>query len=257
LIGCYSCHKGPGNDSINTNAPPSVANVSTTTSNDKPVAMTLSTSGVPLRIISQPANGSIGLSGATATYFPSPGFVGIDTFTFAAYDGSKNSNLATGSVNVAQGPFSIGATAHVPPSYPAGWPAPFAVVPTITNQAAAAAFEWDFGDGSARSTNQYASHSFAASGGYIWTVISRVSTVSVTNSGIISIGGPMRLASAAVGSSLVVSWPANLAGVVVEQSPSLGAGAIWIPATNIVYNGTVSVSPAAVGSQFFRLRQVQ
>ena len=88
---------------------------------------------VGLRIISQAANGSIGLNTNTgvATYFPNPGFVGTDTFTFAAYDGSKNSNLATGTVAVAQGPFSLVAAAHVPPTYNAGWPVAFVPQPTM------------------------------------------------------------------------------------------------------------------------------
>ena len=113
IIGCYTCHNGPGNDSANGSTAPTASNVTTNTTNDKSVAMTLPAtgSGLTLRIISQPANGSVGLSGAVATYFPDPGFVGTNKFTFAAYDGSKNSNLATGTVAVAQGPFSITAIA--------------------------------------------------------------------------------------------------------------------------------------------------
>ena len=99
-----------------------------------------------------------------ATYFPNPGFVGTDRFTFAAYDGSRNSTLATGTVTVAQGPFSIGAAAYVPPTYPAGWPVAFTVVPTVTNNAAPVTFDWNFGDGSAHSTNQYAAHAYALAG---------------------------------------------------------------------------------------------
>jgi PKD repeat protein len=259
LIGCYSCHNGPSNDSINTNAPPGVANVSTNTTNDKAVTMTLSTGTVPLRIISQPVNGSVGLSGNTATYFPNPGFIGADTFTFAAYDGSKNSNLGTGTVSVVQGPYSIRATALVPPSYPAGWSAPFGVVATVTNQAASPSFEWDFGDGSAHSTNQLASHSFATVGIYTWTVISRASSASATNSGLITISEPMRLLTAASGSALTLSWPYNLADVIIEQTPVLSPSAIWTPATNIMSsgNGVVSVVPVPAGNQFFRLRQVR
>jgi hypothetical protein len=40
------------------------------------------------------------LNGNVATYFPEPGFAGTDTFTFAAYDGAKNSALATGTITV-------------------------------------------------------------------------------------------------------------------------------------------------------------
>jgi hypothetical protein len=114
IIGCYTCHNGPSDDSGNLSLPPTVTGVITNTTNDKAVAMSLPATGtgLTLRIISQPADGSVGLSNNVATYFPNAGFVGSDTFTFAAYDGSKNSSLATGTVVVAQGPFSIGATAH-------------------------------------------------------------------------------------------------------------------------------------------------
>ena len=128
-----------------------------------------------------------------ATYFPNPGFVGTDQFTFAAYDGSKNSNLATGTVVVAQGPFSIGAAAYVPPTYPAAWPVAFTVVPAVTNNAAPVTFDWDFGDGSTHSTNQYAAHAYALPGTYNWSVISTVSTASTTNNGTIVIGDPVQL----------------------------------------------------------------
>src|SRR4029079_3695041 len=45
LIGCYNCHNGPGNDSPNTSATQTVANVSTNTTNDKTVAMVLTVTG--------------------------------------------------------------------------------------------------------------------------------------------------------------------------------------------------------------------
>jgi hypothetical protein len=259
FIGCYLCHSGPGNDSLNTNAPPTVTNISTNTTNDKSVAMTLTTGIVPLRIISQPANGSVGLTGGTATYFPNPGFVGSDAFTFAAYDGAKNSNLGTGTVSVAQGPFSISAAALVPERYPAAWAAPFSVVPFVNYHAATPGFEWDFGDGSPRSTNQFATHSFAVGGTFVWSVISRVYGTSTTNTGQITVGQSMRLAVVASGPTLTISWSNNLADVVLEQAAMLDAAAVWTPATNIVAfgNGTVSVRLAGAGNRFFRLRQVR
>jgi hypothetical protein len=53
-----------------------------------------------LRIVSQPAHGTVGLSGRTATYFPESGFSGSDSFTFAAWDGSTDSNLGSVAVSV-------------------------------------------------------------------------------------------------------------------------------------------------------------
>ncbi len=102
IIGCYTCHNGPGGDSANTSVAPTVGDVTTSTAAGQPVALVLPAAGgnLTLRIISQPVSGSVGLSNNVATYFPPAGFSGTATFTFAAYDGSKNSQLATATVIV-------------------------------------------------------------------------------------------------------------------------------------------------------------
>jgi len=109
IIGCYACHNGPGSDGGNSSVPPTVSNVSASTTAGTAVAMTLPAtgSGITLRIISQPAHGTVGLSGNVATYYPDADFSGADGFTFAAYDGAKNSNLGTGTVTVAGGPVVV------------------------------------------------------------------------------------------------------------------------------------------------------
>ena len=104
-IGCYACHNGPSNEGANRNRPPSVSNASLTTTEGMPKSILLIASdpdGNPLtlRIVSQPANGTVALSGSTAIFHPHPSFTGTDTFTFAAWDGSTNSNLGTVSVAV-------------------------------------------------------------------------------------------------------------------------------------------------------------
>ncbi len=101
-IGCYTCHRGPYDDDMNTNPPPAIANVSAQTMAGVPVDIILpgSVAGVNTGIISQPQNGSIGFTNGVATYFPFEGFTGLDAFTFAGYDGAKNSALATGTVRV-------------------------------------------------------------------------------------------------------------------------------------------------------------
>ena len=101
-VGCYTCHNGPSSDSMNTSAAPVVNDVTAQTAAGQPVTIVLPVSGTNavLRIISQPANGTVGLNGNTATYFPFDGFTGTDTFTYAAYDGAKNSRLATGTITV-------------------------------------------------------------------------------------------------------------------------------------------------------------
>lgn len=53
-----------------------------------------------MRIVSQPSGGTAALSGSTATYFPSTGFEGADTFTYASSSGGPDSSLATVTVTV-------------------------------------------------------------------------------------------------------------------------------------------------------------
>ncbi len=106
IIGCYTCHSGPSNDDANSSLAPVVSSVSASTWTGHSVSFTLPVSGAnaTLRIISQPAHGTAGLSNSTATYFPDSGFAGSDSFTFAAYDGSKNSILATATITVTTNP---------------------------------------------------------------------------------------------------------------------------------------------------------
>jgi hypothetical protein len=110
-IGCYLCHNGPGGSGTPP-AAPTVSNVSASTTAGQPVSMVLPATGtsLTLRIITQAANGTVGLSNNIATYFPDAGFSGTDTFTFAAYNGSKNSQLGTGTVTVAGSPAVVAPT---------------------------------------------------------------------------------------------------------------------------------------------------
>ena len=104
-IGCYTCHLGPHNGDPNPDHGAVVTGASVSTPTDVPAVLPLSArdpDGDPLtlRIVSQPSHGTTGLSGTLATYIPDPGFAGIDRFTFAAWDGSSDSNLGTVIVNV-------------------------------------------------------------------------------------------------------------------------------------------------------------
>ena len=85
--------------------PAVVQNNSAAADNGIPVDIPLGASDqdgdlMTLRIVSQPANGTVALNGTTATYFPFDGFSGVDTFTFAAWDGWTDSNLGTVTVTV-------------------------------------------------------------------------------------------------------------------------------------------------------------
>lgn len=104
-IGCYTCHRGPNNDDPNPNRAAVASNTSSHTATDVPVSIPLTArdadgDALALRIVSQPAHGTTGLVGTLATYKPEPGFAGVDRFTFAAWDGATDSNLATVTVSV-------------------------------------------------------------------------------------------------------------------------------------------------------------
>ncbi|MGA8278208.1 MAG: Ig-like domain-containing protein [Rhodanobacteraceae bacterium] len=103
-ISCYACHNGPSSDHGNPNHPAVVSDTSAS-SDGTPVAIALSATdadgdALTLRIVSQPAHGTVALSVTTATYFPERGFTGTDTFTYAAWDGDTDSNLGSGIVEV-------------------------------------------------------------------------------------------------------------------------------------------------------------
>ncbi len=106
-VGCYTCHSGPSSENGNSNAAPAVADASATTPFGTPVILSLSATdanrdALELRIVRQPAHGTAGLSGQAATYIPEPGFAGTDEFTFAAWDGSTDSNLGNATIAVAE-----------------------------------------------------------------------------------------------------------------------------------------------------------
>jgi hypothetical protein len=120
-VTCYTCHNGPNDMRPSTNRAPIAFNAGvvmmpsphrTPIASNAPVAMSgvsvsivlraMDSDGSPVsvRIVSQPHNGTVALSAATATYYPNPGFHGADSFNFAASDGLTDSNLATVALRV-------------------------------------------------------------------------------------------------------------------------------------------------------------
>ncbi|MFA6291899.1 MAG: BACON domain-containing carbohydrate-binding protein, partial [Victivallales bacterium] len=104
-IGCYNCHNGPNSESSSSNTPAVVRNLTASTTVGKAVAIPLQASDannntLTLRVVSQPSNGTAGLSGTVITYFPDAGYAGSDTLTYAAWDGSTDSNLGTINITV-------------------------------------------------------------------------------------------------------------------------------------------------------------
>jgi PKD repeat protein len=258
-VGCFGCHNGPGNDNMNGSLTPAVANVSTNTSNNNPVAMLLPLTGAGAiaRIISQPENGAVALSNNVILYAPNAGFVGSDTFTFAAYNGAKNSGLATGFVSVVQGPVGLGLAGLAPPSYPAQWPVAFTAIPAVTNSSAAPTFDWDFGDGTPHSTNQFATHAFQSPGMYVWTILASVPGASAVDAGITIVSEPILLRAGRNGNALNLSWPQTMADTLLEGSSALEPSANWRWITNspVANGGLLNVNLDAAETQFFRVRR--
>jgi hypothetical protein len=265
-IGCYDCHNGPSNEDPTANTPATVGNLDTNTVSGGVVSMVLpalDANGNPLtlRIVTQPSHGSVGISNRVATYFSEPGYVGSDTFTFAAFDTWAESNLGKVTVSVAQGPFSISAKALVPPSYPANWPAPFSLVATPVNVNAAPSIEWDFGDASPLSNQPYPTHSYRLPGSYNWSVkitVQSGSTTATTNlTGTIIVGAPVSLEYLLSGTSVILTWARTTAEALLEETSALSPAANWTTCTNVVELGSAwSVTVPSSGSKFYRLRKL-
>jgi hypothetical protein len=123
-IGCYTCHLGPHEGDANPNRAAVVTGASLSTPVDVPLSITLNAhdpdgDSLSLRIVTQPGHGTTGLNGTLATYVPETGFAGIDSFTFAAWDGSTDSNLGTITVDVGESvgtatPTPTGSVGHTP-----------------------------------------------------------------------------------------------------------------------------------------------
>ncbi len=267
-VTCYDCHNGANSSDPSANTPPVVAGISTNTTSGQPVDMSLPASDangnvLALRVISQTAHGSVGLSNLVATYFPDTGFVGNDSFTFTANDGTSDGNLATGTVAVAQGTFGITAVARVPSTVPQDWPAPFGVTPSPSNVTATASVDWNFGDGSSQSASPFTNHAYSVAGTYHWTVICSVQAgatqASVTNTGTIVVTAPQTVEAGVVSGELVFAWPKFAGDSILEWTSELGPAAVWNVDTNRPVIGPNNIGVVVGnpgGVRFYRLRKL-
>ncbi len=104
-VSCYECHNGPRGEGRPPAAPVVASGVllagpASAASLTALVAVTPAT-GTTLRIVQQPAHGTAGVAGNVVTYYPAAGYVGTDTFTYAASNGTRESNLGTATVTLA------------------------------------------------------------------------------------------------------------------------------------------------------------
>lgn len=190
-VGCYACHNGPSSSSASPNTPAVVVSLATSTVAGAAVPVRLTATdangnALTLRVVSQPQHGSLSLLGTNATYFPDPTFVGRDRFTYAAWDGSTDSNLATGTIDVAQGACLLTASAAAPTSGIAGASLPLWSRSSVGQCSNGISQTWSFSDGGA-DTNANACHVFAQAGVHTWTLVVRAGAVAVTNSGTLTI----------------------------------------------------------------------
>jgi PKD repeat protein len=192
-VGCYMCHNGPSSESRNSNRAAVASNGSASTSAPTPVAIPLTATdpdgnALTLRVVTQPVNGTVGLTGTTATYYPFPGTSGTDTFSFAAWDGSVDSNLATVTVTVTAAQCTLTVAASGPSTAAPGTAVPFTAVPSAgSNCAGELTYDWDFGDGTTHSTTQNTSHAYGASGTYRWTLVASLAGVTASANGNIAV----------------------------------------------------------------------
>jgi hypothetical protein len=196
-IGCYTCHRGPNEEDRNNNRAPVVNNVTASTDEDVPVEIPLSASdadgdSLSLRIVSQPANGTVGLAGTVATFYPFAGFSGSDGFTYAAWDGSTNSNLGTGTIEIApaDSQCSLSCRAEVTIRSWVGKNVEFHGSSESSNCGGSVAYEWDFGDDSSVVRGQEVGHTYSTVGTFDWrlrvlrdgAVCETTGTIAINNS---------------------------------------------------------------------------
>jgi PKD repeat protein len=191
-VSCYMCHNGPSGSGTSTNRAPIASNLSATTAAGVGVVISLSATDAdnnPLtyRIVSQPANGTVSLAGSEATYKSSSGFTGTETFTYAAWDGSVDSNLATVTVTVTGQPCTISASASAPSSATVGTGVQFTASATASNCSSGVTYDWNFGDGTAHTSTQNPSHTYNSASTFTWTMTAAAGGVTAVKSGSIAV----------------------------------------------------------------------
>jgi PKD repeat protein len=206
------------------------------------------------RIVSQPANGTVSLSGRTATYYPFAGFSGTDTFTYAAWDGSIDSNLATVTVAVASPPpCAISAAASAPTTGTVGTAVPFTASATASNCSSAVAYDWNFGDGSARASTQNAMHAYASPGTFTWTMTASADGVTSVRTGAITISAAAA-AAPTITRVRALSNPFAIeitgAGFQSGVKVYIGSDAAAWPATQRVSNTSLLLTGSTLASRF-------
>ncbi len=106
-VGSGTCGPGPGN------SPPVADDQAVSTPKDTPVAITLTASdangdALTFAIVTGPTDGALSGTAPNVTYTPNAGFIGTDSFSFKANDGTVDSNIATVTIEVTAVPGATG-----------------------------------------------------------------------------------------------------------------------------------------------------
>ena len=265
-VGCYNCHNGPTDDHANANRPPVVTGATLATTAGSPVTTLLSASDpdnnpLTLRIVNPPRHGTVALTNRTATYFPEPDFTGADEFTFAAWDGSTDSNLGRVNINVAAGPCTLTLQAKTPEECLEGAEMPFRVKARRTGCDAPVTFTWSWNDGEPDQTGAEVCRRFTRAGVVQWQLRATTGGAVQTLQGSVRVkaapGANVALSALRLGNQIQIAWPETAAGFVLEATASLAAPN-WqpVPATPAASDGQWRVTlPPSAGEQYFRLRQ--
>jgi hypothetical protein len=269
-IGCYDCHNRPTGSSRNTNKPAIAGNLATKTTAGNPVAVSLSAADpegrtLALRIVTQPAHGRASLSNHTAIYFPDPGFIGLDAFSYAAWDGETDSNLATVDVMVDPGDCVLIGLPSVPLAALPNRAVPFQAHATLSQCDGAIECDWDFGDGTLHETASEACHTYSAEGSYAWTLKVTANGLNYSTNGSIfissTLGPPLALSIENWFFQMNLSWPWDPIPTALESSTEPLNPHSWIPVYDTPFldpfsmnmNVQVFILPE---QQYFRLRRV-
>jgi hypothetical protein len=269
-VGCYTCHNGPnGGDTGGTaNVAASANSLSTNTVAEIPVPVTLVASGpsgvaLVYRVVSQPIHGTVSVSGNVATYFPAPGFVGTDSFTYSAWDGSADSNLGMVTVTAVAGHCYLTASTLVPTAAFPNSTVPFRAAATLSQCAGTITYDWDFGDGSAHASGTNVSHIYTNAADYTWAVRVAASGTNQTVTGVVTVsstlGPPLMLTMTALPWSMNLAWPADAIPTSLETTADWTQPYAWQPDPDPVYfdgtNNNVQVY-LLPEPQYYRLRRV-
>jgi hypothetical protein len=174
---------GPTSDDTNPNRAAAASSTAASTTANVAVASNLLATDADLnpltyRIVSQAAHGTVALSGHLATYYPDKDYVGSDAYTFAAWDGMVDSNLATVTITVSPGACALTCNATVPHEGAVNAPMSFQASSNSPGCSGTVVYDWSFGDGQPHAASPSTSHAYFTSDTFAWTMTASIGPAS-------------------------------------------------------------------------------